>query len=264
MKEKFTREDENNEKTLNVNIFRHGESDYKKEEKLTEKGVDDVNKGAEELVKLIGPDEEVEIWSSPSGRTLQTSEIIAQVFKKNGVAMRKGAPKIFEQLSEVKNFSWRLFIPLVRGGEVEFAQKKFSIDNNLTNPQHMDSSEYFFRDGIRHIDPAYLQQLPLEYRQEIEGFENFAAATQRLMRPLSRVRSIKDKSYRIVMVTHEALTGFTANIFSGGEMRGINPGEFINLERVGNKLVCTRVGGLSEGNKDIDVIDAFYGGRSGD
>ena len=256
--------------SLGINVFRHGKSRYKQEEvpieearDLTAEGVDDVKKSAEALVKLIKPDEEVEIWSSPMGRTLQTAKIIAQVLEEKQALIRKKGDsnkhgiKVFEQFSEVKNFSWKLFYPLVAGGEVEFAGKKFFVDKNLTNLNNMNFSEYFLKEGIKYIDPTYKQKLPEEYVREIEGFEKFIEVTQRLMRPLSRLKKIKDKPYRIIIVTHDALSGFIANVFSGGAIYGINPGEFINLERREGKLVTTKVGGFKKENNTTDIIDVF-------
>ena len=256
--------------SLNINIFRHGKSKYEQgkvtiEEagNLTIEGIEDVKKNAEELANLVKPDEKVEIWSSPMGRALQTAKIVAQILEQKGISIqRKGNSnkhgiKIFKQLSEVKNFSWELFYPLVVGGEVEFAGKRFFVDKNLTNPNNFNPSKYFSEGGVRHIDLSYKQKLPEEYVHEIESIEDFIEVTKRLIKPLSRLKNIKDKSYRIIIVTHDALSGFIANIFSNGEMHGINPGEFINLERRDGKLVTTKVGNLDEGNNDIDVIDEF-------
>ncbi len=260
MNEKFTPQDP----PLNINIFRHGESKYKQKDvsieesgDLTPKGIEDVEKSVEKLISFINPGEEVEIWSSPTGRTLQTSKIISQILEKNSIPLRKNGIKIFEQLSEVKNFSWNLFYPLVVGGEVKFAGKNFFINKDLTNPNNLSPSRYFLESGIKNIDLNYKQTLPEEYIDEIDGIEGFVDVTKRLMRPLSLLKNIKDKPYRIVIVTHDALSGFIANIFSSGEMHGIDPGEFINLERKEGKLVITKVGNLNIGNSDLDVIDEF-------
>ncbi len=262
--------EEKKEPSLNVDIIRHGEAKYGQGEvsmseaqDLTEKGIEDVRASANELADLIQPDEEVEIWSSPMGRTLETAKIIAETLEQKGVHLRRKGKakesgiKVFEQLSEVKNFSWSLFAPLINGGEIELAGKKFIVDKNLTNPNNIGYPEYFTEDAIKDITPEAKAQLPEEYVKEIEGFEKFIDATHRIMKPLSRLKKLNDKSYRVIIVTHDALSGFIANIFSGGEKKGINPGEFINLERQNKKLVATRVGGLKDGNIDIDVVNDF-------
>jgi len=258
---------------LNINIFRHGESEYNQENvsienanDLTEKGIEYVKNSAIKLSELISPEEEVEIWSSPTSRTLQTSKIISEIFSEKGINIRKKGcdnnfgVKIFDQLSEVKNFSWRLFYPLVDGGYVDFNGEKFFIDKKFTNPLNININEYFSKNGIENIDLNYKKTLPDNYVKEIDGFEKFEDAVRRLIVPLSRLKKIKDKSYRIIIVTHDVFSGFIANLFSiEGENKKdtINPGEFINIERNNNKLVATRVGDSSNGNKDIDIIEEF-------
>lgn len=266
----FLSEKPENESSLRVDIFRHGKTKYEQKkvsieeaQDLTEEGIEDVKVNAEKLADLIQPDEEVEIWSSPMGRTLHTAKIIVETLEQKGVRLRRKGDakesgiKIFEQLSEVKNFSWNLFSPLITGGEVEFGGRKFIIDKNLTNPNDIGYPEYFTEDGIKDITPEAKAQLPEDYVREIEGFEKFIDVTKRMMKPLSRLKKLEDKSYRVIVVTHDALTGFIANVFSGSEQGGLNPSEFINLERKAGKLVATRIGELEEGDTDTDVTDEF-------
>lgn len=266
----FSPEEPKNEPSLRVDIFRHGKAKYEQKEvpieqaeDLTEEGIEEVKANAEELADLIQPNEEVEIWSSPMGRTLHTARIISETLEQKGVHLRRKGDaqetgiKVFEQLSEVKNFSWNLFSSLITGGEVEFAGKKFIVDKNLTNPNNIGYPEYFTEDGMKDITPEAKAQLPEDYVREIEGYEKFVEVTKRIMKPLSRLKKLEDKSYRVIIVTHDALAGFVANVFSGGEQGGLNPGEFINLERKEGKLVATRVGESEEGDSDTDVIDEF-------
>lgn len=258
------------EKPLNINIFRHGQANYEQQEvdieeaeDLTDKGKLEVKQSTESLVELIQPKEEIEIWSSPKGRALETAKIVARVLKENGISIRnrgKGRPfgiNVFEDLTEVKNFSWELFQPLVDGGEVEFAGQNFLIDKSQTNPNNLNYQQYFNTDVIKDIPQKYKNTLPKEYVEQIDGFEKFAEVTKRIMRPLTRLKKIYDKPYRVILTTHDALTGFIANIFSGGEKGGINPGEFINLERVDDKLVVTKIGELEEGDKKKDIVGEF-------
>ena len=153
---------------------------------------------------------------------------------------------------------------MISGGEVWLEGKKFFIDKNLTNPKNIGYPEYFISDEIKNIAPEAKAQLPAGYIKEIEGIEKFIDATKRIMKPLSKLKKINDKSYRVIIVTHDALTGFIANVFSGGEQGGLNPGEFINLERKERKLAATKVGELKEGKllpafipKGIVIIGAF-------
>ncbi len=197
------------------------------------------------------------------GRNLHTAKIIAETLEQKGVRLRRkgnakeSGIKVFQQLSEVKNFSWNLFSPLITGGEVQFGGRKFFINKELTNPNNIPYPEYFIEDRIKDIPAESKAQLPEDYVREIEGFEKFIDVTKRMMKPLARLKKLKDKPYRVIIVTHDALMGFIANVFSGGECKGVNPGEFINLERREGKLVATRVGKLQKGDTETDVIDEF-------
>lgn len=259
----------NKNSSLHIDIFRHGQAKYeqgeveiKEADDLTKEGIREVKISAEKLADFIRPDEEVEIWSSPRGRTLQTAKIIAETLEQKGIHLRKKGNaedlgiKVFDQLGEIKNFSWKLFNPLVVGGEVELDGKKFIIDKNLTNPRGIDYQKYFTEDGIKNITPEARAELPADYIKEIEGFEKFIDATKRMIKPLSRLKKIKDKSYRIIIVTHDALTSFAVSIFSTGERGGLDPGEFLSLERKDDKIVVEQMGELKKGS-DSDIIDEF-------
>jgi len=256
--------------SLQVEIFRHGKAKYEQgnvpveeADDLTPEGIEEVRRNAEKMAELIKPDEEVAILSSPLGRNLQTAKIIADVLEQKRPALQDGEEagtikiKKFKELSEVENFSWHLFEPLVNGGETEFAGERFFVDKKLTNPENLTPSEYFFRGAIENISAESKKQFPEEYVKEIERFEKSVEATKRIIKVLSRLAKLKDKPYHVIIVTHDALAGFIANIFSSGEKFGTDPGEFINLEKRGNKLVATRIGDLKDGKTDLDVIDEF-------
>jgi broad specificity phosphatase PhoE len=256
--------------SLRVDILRHGKTNYGQQEvpmeqanDLTSEGIEKVKISAKELADLVGREEEVEIWSSPMGRTLHTAKIVAEVLEQNGVKLRRKGDardsgiKVFPQLGEVKNFSWSLFSPLVFGGDVEFNGHKFTIDKEKTNPKGLHYLEYFADDVIKSLPSEVTNQWPEGYVKAIEGFEKFASVTKRIMVPLSRLKKLEDKSYRVIIVTHDGLAGFIANIFANSKQGSLNPGEFINLERRDGKLVATRVGDVQEGNSNTDVVDEF-------
>ncbi len=253
-----------------IDIVRHGQANYGQKEvpaqeanDLTDEGEAQVRASAAELAKLIQPGEEVVIWSSPFGRTLQTAKIIAEVLEQRGIHLRQKdkteIPGIqtYTQLNEVRNFSWQVFRPLIEGGEVEFAGHKFFIDKKLSNPKNLVYPEYFTEDVIASIDSEVKAQWPEEYVKEIEGMEKFISTTRRMIDTLDKLKNLQDKPYRIIIVTHDALMGFIANIFSAGEKNGVNPSEFINLEKDDDKLVVTRVGSATEGEDKVDVIEEF-------
>ncbi len=278
----------NEGKRLRVDVVRHGPSSYtqpdwrdvatasdlstlgryeegtKSDAEVTEgkeMAVAAVRSTAEKIAESIQSDEEVIIWASPTGRTLETARIISEVLKERGVALRKGGDasefgiKIFEQFGEVRNFSWDLFAPLMLGGEVALGESVFSIDKRNSNPAGLGYPEYFTSDAIREIPQSVKNQWPHEYVEKIEQFESFAEVTRRMADGLRRLKMLKDKHYRIILVTHDALTGAMVKSFTNGERGGLNPADFLSLERRGDKLVVTRVGDITEGNNSQDITE---------
>jgi broad specificity phosphatase PhoE len=272
------------EKSLKVNIVRHGPSLYRQPEWTDintaddlnavgryaegEKTEDEIKQGKERAIEIIrnsaekiadeiGTDEEVIIWSSPTGRTLETARIISEVLEEKGIRVKRSNPethgvKIFERLGEVKNFSWDLFEPLMNGGEITFKGEKFFIDKSLSNPNNIGYPEYFTSDAIKEIPEEVKKLWPVGYVEEIDKFESFADVTDRMIDTLKRLMGTKDKNYRVIIVTHDALTGSIVKIFTSDQFSGINPGEFISLERKNDKLMVTRAGSITEG-ADTDV-----------
>lgn len=275
------------EKSLKVNIVRHGPSTYRQPEWTDIKTADDLNaigrysegerteeeikagkekaveiirKSAEEIAAEIKPDEEVAIWASPTGRTLETARIISEVLKEKGIAVRQTSSneygiKLFEKIGEVQNFSWDLFEPLMNGGEIEFKGAKVVIDKALSNPKGIGYPEYFTSDAIKDISEEAKSQWPKEYVDEIDRFESFAEVTERMISILRRVlNQATDKNYRIIIVSHDALTGYIVKTFTSGQISGINPGQFISLEKQGDKLVVKRTGDILQGDSETNII----------
>lgn len=286
--ERLNQEINPNKKDLKVDIVRHGPSTYRQPEWTDVKTADDLNtigryvdgakteeeisqgkkeaveiirKTAEEIAAEIEPDEEVVIWSSPTGRTLETARIISEVLQGKGIELRsKGTSKeygikTFEKLGEVKNFSWPLFEPLMNGGEVEFDGNKFKIDKTLSNPENIGYPDYFTSDAIKNISDEAKAKWPKNYVDEIEKFESFAEVNKRMIDTLSRLKKVGDKKYRVIIVTHDALTGGIVKTFTHDKLSGINPGQLISLERKENKLVATRVGDITEGDSEKDIAE---------
>lgn len=275
-------------KDLKVDIVRHGPSTYRQPEWNDVKTADDLNtvgryvdgqktdeeiaKGKNEAIEIIKktaekiaadvePDEEIVIWSSPTGRTLETARIISEFLQEKGVKLRtkrsaeEYAIKTFEKLGEVKNFSWPLFEPLMNGGEIEHGGIKFQIDKSLSNPGNLDYPDYFTSDAIKNIPDEVKAKWPKDYVDEIEKFESFAEVNKRIIDTLSRLKKVGDKKYRVIIVTHDALTGGIVKTFTHDKFSGINPGQLISLERKDDKLVATRVGDITEGDNEKDITE---------
>ena len=255
---------------LTIDIVRHGEAKYLQKEvgleeadDLTEAGKKEIRRSAQKLADLIKPDEKVVIWSSPFGRTLHSAQIIAEVFKERGIILRQRqeenvseylaepAIKIFKTFGEVRNFSWSIFAPLVEGGEVLIDDEKFFIDKNETNPDNLDYRSYYISDSMIKIPSSVKEKWPSKYRKLVEDIEDFSSVTKRIIHPLQHLKKLKDKSYRVIIVTHDALTGFLVNTYSAGQIKGLEPGEFINLERKDHNLEIIKIDEqpLSEGNE---------------
>lgn len=275
------------DKSLKINIVRHAPSSYRQPEWRDVETADDINTigqfkdgektaeeiaigkkeaekiirdSAEKIIAEIGSDEEVVIWSSPTGRTLETAKVIREVLREKGIKLKTDVEgkdreiKIFEKLGEVKNFRWELFEPLMNGGEVYLGEKKFTIEKGQSNPDNLGYPDYFTSDAIKKIPAEIKKTWPKEYVKEIESFESFAEASKRMTGTLKKVKAVGDKNYRIIMVTHDTMTGSVVKTFTKNELSGINPGEFVSLERVDDKLVVKRVGNITEGNSEEDVV----------
>jgi broad specificity phosphatase PhoE len=274
-------------KELKVNIVRHGPSTYRQPEWDNVKTADDLNaigqyvdgeksdeeiaegkkeaieiikKTADKIAAEIEPDEEIVIWSSPTGRTLETARIISEALQEKGIKIRKKGSleesgiKTFKKLGEVKNFSWPLFEPLMNGGEIEHNGTKCTIDKSLSNPDGLGYPDYFTSDAIKNIPQEVKDKWPKDYVEEIEKFESFSEANKRMIDTLSRLKKVGDKKYRVIIVTHDALTGGVVKTFTHDEFSGINPGQLISIERKEDKLVAKRVGDITEGDSEKDVI----------
>ncbi|NTU99465.1 histidine phosphatase family protein [Candidatus Falkowbacteria bacterium] len=279
-------DDGKKEEGLKVSVVRHGTSTYRQPEWTDIATADDINaigryddgektpeeiaagkekaiqkirETAKRIAADIGPDEEVVIWSSPTGRTLETARIISEVLQEEGINIKKKGPdkdygvKVFERLGEVKNFKWELFEPLMKGGEVKFGGQKFVIDKKLSNPNNLGYPDYFTTDAIKNISERAKSQWPKEYVKEIESFESFAHVSERMAETLRRLKKLGDKKYRLIIVSHDAMVGNIVKTFTHDQFSGIEPGELISLERKEGKLVVRQVGDLTEGDREADI-----------
>jgi hypothetical protein len=60
------------------------------------------------------------------------------------------------------------------------------------------------------------------------------------MKILSRLKTLSDKPYRIILVTHQGLTSFVVKNLSDGKSEGLKPGEFIDFEAQDENLITNR------------------------
>ena len=256
---------------LHIHGLRHGETHRLQKEArleeaddLTENGIQQIRESAEKLADQINPDEEVVIWSSPLGRTLHTAKIVAEVFRERGLkfhAKGKAAEsgiKIFPQFIDAKHFSMRVFLQLMKGGEVQYQGNKFTIDKTKTNPRNLGYPEYFTSGAFQNIPDEVLNEFPEEYVKKLKKSEGFFATAGRMTKALERVNKVNDKPYRVIIVTHGALLGFLANSFDATK-HGVDKGEYVNLERnPAGKLLITGIGEETKiGTNNVDVLEKY-------
>lgn len=192
-----------------VYIFRHGETEYKQgpvtlteANDLTPTGVRIVTESATNLAKVVGSGPDIALFSSPFGRCLHTAKVIKDKLEQTGILTSNITPE--RLLGEVENFEWRLFCPLVFGGEVNFAGERFNINRELTNPEGVSSVEFFRRDLAHTLKGKARDSLPSAYLDKIAQFERYSEVAKRLELILEKLR----ESYATtILVTHEGLTG---------------------------------------------------------
>ncbi|MSU55506.1 MAG: hypothetical protein EXS46_03145 [Candidatus Taylorbacteria bacterium] len=224
-----------------ITLFRHGTAKYKQEkvaiseaDDLTDLGRNLVRKQAERLADEIGKDEEITIWSSPMGRTLETATIVADVLREKGfeIRLKKSADstecgnaiRVFEALEEVRGLDVELFSAIVDGKSytLEDGNEK-AFDKSKTNPDNLSFQDYYYLGGYR----KYLQSgesIPAEVRASLVSLEKEADVHHRFDRNIDRVsKAQSDKKQRVIVFTHHVtMKDYTEN--------QVLPADYINLD----------------------------------
>lgn len=236
---------ENIQHNVRVTLFRHGTAQYSQEKvafddaaDLTEEGRNRVREQAEKLADEIEQDEEVTIWSSPLGRTLETATIITDVLQKRGISIRLKKPlknddevpsvaenaiRVFEVLEEVRGLDIGLFSALVGGGSYTFKDgTEVTFDKSKTNPDDMSFQDYYYKGGYK----KYLERndnIPAEVQSSLNSLEEEASVHHRFDRNVERVAKVQsDKKQRVIIVTHHV----TMKDYSENQ---VQPADYINL-----------------------------------
>lgn len=196
---------------------------------------------------------DTEIISSLTGRGLHSAEVIRQALTK---IPRFKAPSIAatHELTEVRNFDWKLFYPLCVGGNVRTNGYWFSIDRELSNPKNLPHGEYFMRDVLHTLPDSVTSNWPQNYVQTIRSFERSVCARERMFRVLKKVTSSDDGKQKI-LVTHDALCSFMVNIFTGGAITELEKGSYVVLRGDFEGLRVIAAGNLPEGNSETNIFD---------
>ncbi len=230
---------------VRVTLFRHGTAKYEQGKvatseasDLTDEGRNLVREQAERLASEIGQDEEITIWSSPIGRTLETATIVADVLRDKGfeIRLKKSADnaevspsaentiRMFEALEEVRGLDIELFSALVDGKSHTLEDgTEILFDKSKTNPDNLSFQDYYYRGGYK----KYLQSgesIPTEVQTSLNSLEQEADIHHRFDRNVDRVsKAQSDKKQRVIIVTHHVtMKDYTEN--------QVRPADYINLD----------------------------------
>ncbi len=263
---------------VTVHIFRHGPALYKidawrdvataddlntlgqrfdaanEEERLRgkEEAVMKVRQQADGIAKTIGPDEEVILWASPTARTLETARIIRDVFEEHELRVRrKGLSeeegvRAFDVLGEVRHFNHDYYMSLVHGGTVTIDDQTITIDPKTTNPNNLSETKYFVSESLHDIPDTVKNSWPQPLRQFSEDMERHSSASKRIWNTLNRLRTLSDKKYRIIIVTHAGPADILVRSYAPDTQQIIEPADFVTVECRGDDMVITRPGSLAD------------------
>ncbi|MCX6754887.1 MAG: hypothetical protein NTU81_03620 [Candidatus Nomurabacteria bacterium] len=202
--------------------------------------LDKIKATAEKIASLVEKGEEIAIWASPTGRTLETAKTLSLELKNFGVEIRDAknsyGVNIFDQIGEVKNFSHEIFMKFVNGGTIKMEGNDIFLEKKYTNPDNLPPNIYFQQDAIHNIDKKYKDSLPNILQEGVGNIEKFYEVTNRIQSVLKRLNNLHDKKYRIIIVTHDALTSYLVNEFTSGDKQGIDPAEMVSLLRENGTL----------------------------
>ncbi|MBU1032688.1 MAG: histidine phosphatase family protein [Patescibacteria group bacterium] len=244
---------------LKVFVFRHGDTEYRQGDNLhsvatandlTPVGVRTTQVSAMKLLPLLDRGKGVQIHSAPSGRTLHTAKIISDTLRDDGFFVSPISPEY--SLREVEGFSWRLFIPLVHGGEVQYAGHVFSVNKQETNPNGLDHIMYFMEDKAREIPDYVKKKWPPVYVQFLDKLETYRHANKRM---IVFLRSLFEhqQGRQIIVVTHGALANSMCSMFTTWNKCELERSEFLHLQSEGDGLFVKRVVDITEGER-VNVL----------
>lgn len=246
---------------IDIHLFRHGEARYQQgfvrsgeANDLTTFGMEKVAESANKLANFVkgSVGEPIVIASSPTGRTLQTAEIISKVLRNAKIPQRERLSHpcrsilVISQLQDQKNYDVKAIKILVEGGRVEYKSHHFFVDSRITNPSSLPL-ESFGEERIVSIPKDVLDTFPTVFVDQLKSTESLQSMQTRMTMVLKRIFNFKEKAglQSYVLVSHDAPTRFLVTGLFGGRKDRLNPGEFLSLQRRGNAL-NVRIGNLEE------------------
>lgn len=230
---------------VRVTLFRHGVAKYQQGRVSIKEAQDLINEGAravrdqaEKMALELDRDEEITIWCSPMGRTLETATIVADTLRERGFTIRlrrsfdeggssdsaESMIRIFQVLEEVRGLNIDLFSALIAGGSYVLGDgTEVIFEKNVSNPDNMSFQDYYYQQGYK----KYLMNgadMPKEVRDSLMVLEEESDVHHRFDRNVERVQKISsDKKRRIIIVTHHVCM----KDYSENE---VEPAEYINIE----------------------------------
>jgi broad specificity phosphatase PhoE len=142
------------------------------------------------------------VWVSPFARTLETASYLVKWFQEHDLQPKHIS--VVENIKEVEWFSWAIFDALVRWWTVIMWEKTISLDVNITNPQNLSHTDYFFDGYYKKIDAEYLQEIGIS--NTIWSMETYVDVTARSKKVLGRVLNAIDNQTVLCIVTHQAFS----------------------------------------------------------
>ena len=232
---------------INITLFRHGKANYTQgvttlfqAKDLAEEGRVRVRQQAEKLSSEISKDEQITIWSSPIGRTLETATIISDVLKEKGFKFRLIKSKDsdtnnpsdldiskiirpFFTLEEVRGLDITLFSALVDGTSYNLKDGSTIIfDKIKTNPNNMTFQDYYYKGGFKDLLKSG-ESLPEEVRDSLNSVEEESSVHYRFDRKLETLKGIKTKNkQRVIIVSHHAT-------IKDHSSEPVSPGDYVTL-----------------------------------
>lgn len=226
---------------IQITLFRHGPAKYEQGNvsfneaaDLTDDGRERVSQQAHKLADSLEADEEITIWSSPAGRTLETASIIASTLKERGFSIRlqshedqlstdeERAVRIFKTFEEVRGLNMELFSVLVDGGTYRLKDgTDFVFEKKKTNPRDLPFGNYYYQTAWKSVRDA--SDTPAEVKELLNILESEEDVHHRVDRKINRVAEVQSQEkQRLIIVTHHV----AIKDYSPEE---VEPADFVNL-----------------------------------
>lgn len=212
-----------------------------------------VARNADSSATYLSLEKPVAIISSPTGRGLHTAKVIHEVLKKKGFRFLLPAITPKTLLTEIQNFQWNFFLPLLEGGKVTFEGQTFEVNKGQTNPGNLSAGEYFFRDVLHNLPKKVKKSWPKGYVELIQSFEPAFPARIRSIGVIKGVFQSPETQH--ILVSHDALCGFMVRAWSQGKETELSRGNFLTLRGTSDDARTETLGTNTSGDRSTNIFD---------